>query len=522
MTATVLRTTFLLRSAFGVAISFLVGCQATPSWKSEAQTEPVPTATMGPEPGIHWFIDPPKTPEKLPVIAFTEPSDVWQQIRTSFQLDHHLHEKRVQQEIRWLTDHPHYLVNLRLRMERYLPYIHSQVLERNLPGELALLPIIESALDPYAFSPGGAAGLWQFMPATARQFGLARNWWYDGRRDPVAATDAALTYLENLYARFGDWSLAIAAYNAGEGNVQRAIRRASGRTNFWTLPLPRETKAYVPRLFAISAVVNDPERYSLLLPDVAPAKSFVVLDTQSQFDLMKASAILEMDIETLYLWNPALNQWATPPEGPHRLLIPTLDPEQNPETVAANAQLLLSAVPERERVNWLRVIVQTGDTLSEIAEAHHIDVAAVKRANRIRGSNIKAGQELFIPKSSEALTAYPLAQRKGEQAYRVKPGDSLWSISRAFDVSLNALIKLNKVGPKEVLRVGQSISIPGAGRSVMRKVRYGVRRGDSLAKIAARFNVTIDEIAQWNRLDVANYLQPGQALMLYVNVAAGD
>ncbi len=519
MTATLLKN--CLRCSFIVAIGINVACQA-PSQKHTSQTAIRLPVAMAPEPAEDWFV---MSPEVVAVSTPSEPAelpDLWREIRSSFRLDHHLHNKRVQQEIRWLTDHPQYLINLKSRMGRYLAYIHSRVQTRNLPGELTLLPIIESALDPYAFSPGGAAGLWQFMPATARRFGLDRNWWYDGRRDPITSTDAALDYLENLYTRFDDWSLAIAGYNAGEGNVQRALRRAPRDADFWVLALPRETKAYVPRLFALSAVINDPERYSLVLPEVAPAAPFAVIDTHGQFDLMKASAILELDVDTLYLWNPALNQWATPPEGPHRLLIPNLASIENSAQLTTLAQSLLSAVPENERVNWLRVKVKSGDTLSQIAEAHHIDVAAVKRANRLHGSSIRAGQALFIPKSSQALTDYPIAQRTTGLAYRVKPGDSLWSIARAFDVSLDGLIKLNHVGPKEVLRVGQSISIPGGSRAVLRTVKYGVRRGDSLAKIAARFNVKVSEIADWNRLDVGNYLQPGQALTLHVNVAAGD
>jgi len=514
MTATIVRYSLIMM------MSLTAACQA-PSRTADVSPAVAARIVMAPEAAMPWVISTPIAPVPTPVAATQHP-DLWSNIRNSFRLDHNILDRRVQQEIRWLTDHPQYLENLQARMSRYLAYIHDQVVERNLPGELALLPIIESAFDPYAFSPGGAAGLWQFMPPTARRFGLERNWWYDGRRDPIASTDAALNYLENLYARFGDWPLAIAGYNAGEGNVQRAIRRAPQGAGFWTLPLPRETKAYVPRLFALSAVINDPERYSLTLPEIAPGVPFVAVDTQSQFDLMKASAVLELTIDTLYLWNPALNQWATPPEGPHRLLIPNQQSELPPEQMAALAQKLLAQVPKNERVNWLRVKVQPGDTLGEIAERHHIDVAAIKRANRLRGSNIRAGQALFIPKSSKALTAYPIAERSTGLAYRVKPGDSLWSISRAFDVSLQDLIKLNRVGPKEVLRVGASLTVPGASRAVVRKVRYGVRRGDSLAKIAGRFNVKIDEIAKWNRLDVGNYLQPGQSLTLYINVAAGD
>jgi membrane-bound lytic murein transglycosylase D len=230
-------------------------------------------------------------------------------------------------------------------------------------------------------------------------------------------------------------------------------------------------------------------------------------------------------VDVLYDWNPALNQWATPPAGPHRLHVPM--------NLADIAQARIDAVPEKERVQWLRVEVANGDTLSHIARRYRTDVATLQRVNRLSGSTIRAGQALFIPKSREAPELYPTASRLPKGDYQVKPGDSLWSIARAHGVALNSLVKVNHIGPKEVLRVGQSLEIPGATRSrsaagqmgrgdVIRKVRYGVRRGDSLAKIATKFNVGISDLAQWNRLDIKNYLQPGQKLLIYVNVAAAE
>jgi membrane-bound lytic murein transglycosylase D len=456
-------------------------------------------------------------PEIAPQVEIQPPPDLWRDIRSGFQLSHHLEQKRVQQELRWLQKHPQYLNKLKSRMERFLGYIHQQVAARDMPSELALLPIVESALDPYAFSHGGAAGLWQFIPATAKRFGLDRNWWYDGRRDPVAATDAGLDYLEYLHAKFNDWSLAMAGYNAGEGNVRRAQRRSDPQATFWDLPLPRETQAYVPRLLALAALVADPEAFGIELPPLSPLIPFTVVDTHSQFDLMKAADTLGVDIDTLYHWNPAMNQWATPPRGPHRLLVPSVQ--------VSNGQALISAVPESERVAWLRIKVTPGDTLSGIAQRYATDTATLTRANQLSSSRIRAGQTLYIPKSTKTLAEYPSARTLGAKHYLVKAGDSLWTISRAHNVSTAKLMKANHVGPKDVLRIGQRLSIPGGtsngSRKVIREVRYGVRKGDSLARIAARFNVAISEIASWNQLNVTNYLQPGQSLKLYVNVAAG-
>jgi membrane-bound lytic murein transglycosylase D len=201
-----------------------------------------------------------------------------------------------------------------------------------------------------------------------------------------------------------------------------------------------------------------------------------------------------------------------------------------PVDLAEVARERLAAVPEQERVQWLRIKVANGDTLSHIARRHRTDVATLRRVNRLNGNRIRAGQALFIPRSSEAPEAYPTAQRQPRGDYQVKPGDSLWSIARSHDVALDSLVKANQIGPKEVLRVGQRLTLPGvsqaaaprSSRDVVRRVNYGVRRGDSLSAIASKFNVGVRDLAQWNRLDTGNYLQPGQKLLIYVNVAAAE
>jgi membrane-bound lytic murein transglycosylase D len=517
-------TTGLQRALALAALIFLASCQLQP-WLTPPENAAVTTTLAATESSTvaAFEIEPVALPaiDKKPLPP-PKPVDLWTEIRDSFALDHALDQPRVQQELRWLKRHPSYLPRLQARMQRYLPYIHQRVRERGLPGELTLLPIVESALDPYAFSHGGAAGLWQFIPATAKRFGLPRNWWVDGRRDPVLATEAALDYLEYLYDRLDDWHLAVAGYNAGEGNVYRAVRRAGGERSFFALRLPRETRAYVPRLLALSAVVADPARHGITLPELSPERTFVTVETHGQFDLMKAAAVLELDLDTLYEWNPALNQWATPPDGPHALHVPM--------SLADVAQARISAVPEDQRVQWLRYEVDQGDTLSHIARRHHTDVATLKRVNRLAGTRIRVGQALLIPKSSDALAAYPVADRRPEGDYLVQPGDSLWSIAREHRIAVATLVKANHIGPKEVLRVGQRLVIPGTtpvtapavSRDVVRKVRYGVRRGDSLSRIASKFNVAVRDLVRWNSLDVGKYLQPGQQLLIYVNVAAAE
>ena len=498
-------TATTLRRLLAVCLVALAACQTD----IDVARGVLPTQAASAAPSVDHAI---AVPIITPVVDILAP-DLWREIRSGFELDHAIDQRRVQQELKWLKRNPSYLRRLKPRLDRYLAYIHEQVRARGFPSELALLPIVESALDPYAFSHGGAAGLWQFIPATGKRFGLQRNWWYDGRRDPVAATSAALDYLAYLHKRFGNWPLALAGYNAGEGNVRRAQRRAIDGATFWQMKLPRETSAYVPRLLALAELVANPQQLGIELPDVSPQVAFSVVDTHDQLDLGVAAKATGIDVKTLYLWNPALNQWATPPRGPHQLLIP------NSHALAAQEQI--SAIADDERVQWLRVTVATGDTLSQLAQRHRSDVASLRKANNLRGNRIRAGQTLLIPKSAGAF-ANPVAKRSTGKPYIVKPGDSLWTISRATNVPMAKLMKANHVGPKDYLRIGQTLTLPGGGNSVIRKVRYGVRKGDSLAKIAQKFNVDIGEIAAWNRLNTRDYLQPGQSLMLYVNVAGGE
>lgn len=442
-----------------------------------------------------------------------ESTDLWAVMRKSMHMDLHLEEKRVQQELAWLKRHPSYLKRLKNRMQTYLPYIFREIALEDMPAELALLPIVESALDVYAFSHGGAAGPWQFIRGTARQYRLTMDDWYDGRRDIVASTDAAIRLLTDLNKRYDDWFLALAAYNAGPGNVNRALRKVPGG-DYFVLPLPSETKAYVPRLLAIAAVVKSPEKYGLELPEIENRQEFAVLETHSQFQLSILADVINLPIDELQRWNPAFGRWATSPRGPHHVVIPAaLDQSE--------AQAAIDAWPKQRRVDWKEIKVQNGDTLSEIASRHKTDVRSLVAVNGIVKNRIRAGQKLLIPASGQAAPP-PVVGTSG-MVHVVASGESLWTISRKYNVNLRKLMRANHVGPKDPLSVGKKLVIPGKSttRSVMRTVRYKVRKGDSLARIASKFNVTVRQIAEWNGLDLKRYLQPGQPLKLYVDVIGG-
>ena len=479
---------------------------------------------------------PPATP------AESGAPDLWDRIRAGLRLpvpDH----PRVRRELAWLAEHPDYLARVSERARPFLRHIVSEVEARNMPLEIALLPVVESAFQPFAYSHGRAAGIWQIIPGTARRLGVRMSWWYDGRRDVVESTRAALDYLERLHAHFGDWLLALAAYNAGEGNVDRAIARNRRRhrpTDFWHLRLPRETRSYVPRLLAVATVVREPARYGVALAPIPDEPHLAVVPTGGQIDLALAARLADMALEDLYRYNPGLNRWATDPRGPHRLVLP--------RDRAAAFEARLAEIPPRARVRWTRHRVRRGETLGHIARRYRVTVADIRRVNRIRGHLIRAGQSLLIPVASRDRAAYTLsadarrarlrATPRGDRkvVHRVRRGDTLWDIARAYGVSVRRLARWNGLALRDPLRPGDTLVVwlrddkarayasrPVSAAAVLpeetrRTIHYVVRRGDSLSRIARRFRVSVRDLVRWNGLRLSDYLRPGQRLKVHVDV----
>ena len=461
---------------------------------------------------------------------------LWNHLRMGFVLDSGMDQQRTQNELEWYSSHQDYLGRVMDRAEPFLYYILLEAEKRKLPGELVLLPIVESAFQPFAYSHGRAAGLWQFIPSTGKMYGLKQDWWYDGRRDIHASTQAALDYLENLGKEFnGNWLHALAAYNAGSGNVRRAIReneRKGKPTDFWHLPLPRETQAYVPKLLALKEIITRPELYEVSLHCIPYAPGFRVVDAGSQIDLALVAELADIDTETLYMYNPAFNRWTTPPDGPHQLILPA--------EAAITFEANLVALPDDQRLTWKRHLIRNGETLSEIAVKYHTTAAQLRKVNKIRGNNIRAGKHLLIPIASRERSAYSLSASQRLQntqntsrgdnklTHTVKPGESFWEISRAYNVNMHALAKWNGMAVRDPLRDGQELviwkkaaatvpmSLPANG-ATMRNISYTVKNGDSLSRIADRFRVSIDDLERWNQLS-GKYLQPGQKLKLLIDV----
>ncbi len=438
----------LVRLCLGVPAVLLLGaCQSMPAPGGHA-------GNALPTDGNPMASAPAAAPDETPL---PPPDDLWERLSRTLRW-HDSHQPQVVRARDRFLSQPGYLNVVGERAGHYLYHIVEAVEARDMPAEIALLPLVESTLNPYAVSPQRAAGLWQIMPATADYLGVPRDWWYDGRLDVRLATNFALDYLQSLHDSFdGDWLLALAAYNAGKGRVSRAVARnaKAGRpTDYWSLELPRETRHYVPRLLALAAIVRHAQALGAELPPVPNAPAFAVVPTGGQIELQRAAQLAGVDLRTLRALNPGHLRWASAP-GREELLLPA-DRAERFRTAMA------SLAPE-DRVSWAHYRIQPGDSLVRIARRFDTRVALLREVNDIDGHLIRAGGTLLIPRGS----AWP-----------------------------------------------DSLALADAGGP--RKPRgYRVRRGDSLYRIAGRFNVTVDDLVSWNALDPSRYLQPGQQLRLF-------
>lgn len=389
--------------------------------------------------------------------------DVWRRIASEFRLGA-IENPGIDAETRRFSNHPATLENASERALPFIYFIAKQVSDRRMPGEVALIPVIESGFHTNARSHRQALGIWQIMPQTGTRFGLASNWWYDGRQDIYASTHAALNYLEHLNGLFdGDWLLTLAAYNAGEGRVLRALaanRKKGKPTDFWHLRLPNETKRYIPRLLAVARIVKDPEAYGTSLTPVMNRPYLEVVDIGDQLDLTYAAELADVSPDLLYQYNPGFKRWATNPAGPHRLLLPAEN--------ARKLRMALLDLPPEQRIIWNRHQIQPGETLSHIARKYPVSIETLIDANRLRDSSrIRAGDYLLVPTprnpaaSLTAVTTAPdtNATKAQKVEYTVRSGDNLWVIARRFGVSHLKLASWNKLSPDDVLRPGRKLVV---------------------------------------------------------------
>lgn len=429
----------------------LAGCQTTNNTVTETpSTSKRPISTVAKTGGV---LPMPTRAWHAPK-AITEPRTLWTRINDGFLLEpERIDNPRIAQQRLHFASQPRYFEITSARAQRYLHYVVEELDKRNMPLELALLPFVESGYNPMAYSTSHAAGIWQFIPSTGRVFSLQQDDWYDGRRDITASTTAALDYLSKLGNMFnGDWLLAIAAYNCGEGCVGRAVKRniAQGQTaDYWNLNLPRETMNYVPKLLALAQIVNEPTKYSMTLPTMDDQPYFAQITIKRPLDLVKAAELAQVSADEIKHLNPAFKYRVATPKDQYQLLIPI---EQAERFSSALARL-----PESERVSITRYTVRRGDNLSQIARQHNLSVSSLRQANNLSGSRINIGQQLIVPRGTTQLAKQSTRTPKTKRTYTVQSGDSLYSIARRFNVELKQLQAWNPVNT--LLKPGQQLTL---------------------------------------------------------------
>ena len=437
------------------------------------------------------------------------------------------------------------LSNWIVRAERYVPYVRRVLSDRGLPRDLAYLPFIESGYNPNAYSRSGAAGVWQFMPFTGRRFELTVDWWLDERRDTYKATRAAADYLTKLHDMFDDWSLAIAAYNAGEGKISRAIK-ACGARNFFELAqrnntldektrLREETLRYVPRFAAMVKIANNFELLGFKrMENNAPELRAMAVPGGT--DLSGLAKVSGMDEEFFEMHNGAFRRETTPPTRVTTVYVPVSN--------VAQVKQFISSPGSRTFAGYDKYTIRRGDSWSVIAQRSGVDMATLKRVNGARSNKLYPGQRIMVPTGGKSMTAEAApprrstrptrsvatrpapSRRSGGGTYRVMPGDTMFSLAKRFGSDVNSLMAVNNMSSPRDLRAGQQLRVPGGATIAPAPVvaqsgkgsqLYRVRPGDTVWSIARRFSVSPHHLMRWNNLSMNDVIQPGDRIQLYAD-----
>jgi len=456
-----------------LALAALLAACATPGPPpQEPSPEVVAAPAPLPEPAVADPVPQPVAPDVFANAAGAEleplpppAEDLWARIRRGYAMPD-LDDPLVAKWEQWYASRPDYVARMIDRSRRYLYYIVVEVEERRMPLEVALLPMVESAFNPNATSVARASGIWQFMPATGTHYGLKQNFWFDSRRDVVAATEGALTYLSKLYADFNDWQLALAAYNWGEGNVARAVaknRQAGRPADYVSLRMPDETRNYLPKLQALKNIVREPEKYGLELGDIPDAPYFTVIRTSRKIDVKAAADLAEMPLDEFQYLNPQHNRPVIAGADEYTILLPI----DKAEVFAAKLQLA-----DQPLVSWQAYRMRGGETLPQVAAKFGLSVEALRAVNGIGAkARVPVGHTLLVPSQGPTEAA------------------------------------------EETLSKAVFTTVP-QGRTFY----YRVNRGDSVAGIAARYAVTEQDLRRWNSL-AGRAIAPGQTLRITSDLA---
>jgi membrane-bound lytic murein transglycosylase D len=410
------------------------------------------------------------------------------------------------------------------RYGRFAPTVRRILREEGLPADLCWLALVESNYNPRATSHARARGLWQFIPSTGRKYGLAQDFWVDERADFEKATRSAAAYLRFLHGELGDWHLALAAYNAGEGRIGRGIK-ATGRSDYWHLRRTRhirnETKTYVPAFLAVLRIVRDPAAHGITLAPEEPY-AWEVARIDEPTDLTLIAERGGIDLGALRDLNPELLRDVTPGGSPYRLRVPAGS--------AGRVEQVVARLPAAERLRWRQHRVERGDTLSTVAARHGSSVAAIMAANDLRDPNrIAVGASLVIPtgpgagslagtgpvtaaRGARAASTPAAPERRAAAAsYRVRPGDTLSRIAERHGTTVSDLARSNRLGSTDHIRVGQRLAIASAAAPVAARTCV-VQRGDTLSAIARRHGCSVADLRAWNGLGADGLIHPGQEL----------
>jgi membrane-bound lytic murein transglycosylase D len=505
-----------LLTMVSVAVILVAGCDTLNIKKSDQTKTPAQTN-----------VDTPVSQQTLePVVAPEEQkfSNIWEHIRAGYGLPQ-ASNSAVDAQIRFYTSNKNYFYKITQQSEPYLHYVVSEMHANQMPLELALLPFIESSYNPSAASASNM-GMWQFGAATGRNFGLKQNRWYDGRKDVVASTDAAIRLLKKLYTRFdNDWLLAVAAYNAGDGTIQQAIdknRRAGKPIDFWSLPLNKTTQGYIPQLLALSKIVANPNIFDFKLYPIPDVPYFVKVNVDSQINLADAAQRSAIDASLLKRLNTGFNGWLTDPTEPRSVLVPV--------DSAASFRLQLDSLPKIASTKWQEHTVKKGDNIDAIAKKYGVSADKIKIINNLKSNNLALGQHLQIPLSSTSdspVENQPVAntadtnvasETSKNNVYIVKPGENLWSIAKAQNTTVNALAQLNGLNAKSGLQPGQKLIVAGKAADeetkAQKKSSYTIKSGDTLGKIAAQYDVSVKQIMEWNKIKDETSIRPNQELIV--------
>jgi len=414
------------------------------------------------------------------ITRYHNADNIWDVLREEFSLDHEENNPAVQEKIEWYMNNQDYLLRSASRAAPYLYYILQQVRIHHLPAELVLLPIIESGYNPFNRSPVGAVGLWQLMPGTASEFGVKRDAWYDGRRDIIISTRGALNYLAYLQNFFeGNWLLAIAAYNTGEGNVLAAIKRNIRNgldTGFWSLPVAQATQDYVPSLLALAVIISHPDQYPVYLPPVRNAPYLAQVDVGTQVNLKYAANLAGISYQKLMRLNSGFSKRTTTTKASYKLILPIENVEQFSENFARS--------PLNQPLQWLHYKVKSGDTLALIAKKFKTIAADIRKLNHLSKNNLQAGTHLLIPNTHGIILP-----------------DDKETIQDTFASNIK---KKKHVTP---LHIAHHYAL-APGDTI-----YMVRKNDTLQKIATRFHSTVSTIRLANQLKTA-WVKPGRQLII--------